>query len=334
MLKRFFIGCALFVLILHVLPAQSIDLVLEKDGYRHLTSGAFFPLLSGFNPPAVGYHSFPPLYSGPELTAQYFHKNLPIEICISIYPASRPLEEEFDHAVSELYAELNPLRPRAGLREKISTAMEISGYAMDFGYTGDFRGERQAVARRMEVYGSSRWFVRLRMTSAHDAAPAAAHMKSELLERMKWPKPARSLPITWSPAYTVQFQGEEYRDIWWGHFLPLVRALQADTRLSAGTVEALLRYEARALRSRRLLLCSAICADVIPIAALAYLIEHEKEGTTLGEWSADSQAVFAAGAASMFVGLGLLFYTLKADPGFPFPVLGMVNADLMDAERK
>ena len=48
------------------------------------------------------------------------------------------------------------------------------------------------------------------------------------------------------------------------------------------------------------------------------------------EWSTGSYISIGVASASFLVGVGLLFYALKADPGLPFDEFGLVNRDLME----
>ncbi|MBA7688792.1 hypothetical protein ES703_97281 [subsurface metagenome] len=296
-MKQFFFVFAVLIWASYPLGSQSIGLAQEADGCRHLPSSVLFPLHDELTQLPMTPDDY--VESRGDISVEYSHSTIPLEITLYVYPALHSLDDEFTSAVNEIYSALSPQFPQTKPRVSVESSLEILGYSQEFRYIKDFRSEKQALVSTVEVYQTNGWFVKARMTVSHDYTLDGRRLVRELLDTMVWPEPIRTLPITFS-SFTFYYQGEDFKDGFFGYYLPLVRVLQEEPRLSAGTVEALIQYEKQALLVKR-----------------------------FKEWSTGSYIATGVGGISLLIGLGYLVYALIADPGPPFRELGLVNRDLM-----
>ncbi len=318
-MKQFFLVFAILIWASYVLGAQSIGSVQEADGYRHLTSSVLFPLHDELTQrPMIMFNS-----GGTDVGVGYSHSTIPLEITLYVYPALHSLDDELTYAVNEIYSAHSPEVPCKS-RVSVESSLGILGYSQEFRYIEDFRSDKQALVSTVEVYQHNGWFVMARMTVSHDNAPDGRRLVRELLDTMVWPQPIRALPITG----VFTYRGEHYQDIWWGHFLSLVRMLQEEPRLTAETVEALVLYEEHALHMKRSLLWSPVLTYILPAAALAYIWAGEDRDRPFEKLSTGSYIAIGLAGASVLIGVGLLVYVLIEDRP-PFREMGLVNRDLM-----
>jgi hypothetical protein len=348
-MKQFFFIFAVLIWASYTSGAQSIELVRESNGFRHLPSSVLFPFHQELTQCPMTFDDITksridfgvPSYDDYTqlrrvVGMEYSHATIPLEIRLYVYPALHSLEDEFTYAVNHIYSVLDPQSLHAKPRMSVESALEIRGYAQEFRYTEYLREERQVLISTLEVYQHSGWFVKVRMTVSHDYAQDGRRLVRELLDIMVWPQPIRSLPITFSyDRHTLSYQGEDYTDPFFCSYLPLIRMLQEEPGLSDETFETLAKYEKQARRSKRsLTLWAPVFFCVVPIAPLVYIAavepgDHPLRDRPIAEYSTGSKIAFGVFCSSWLIGCGLMLYSVAADPGYPFRELGLVNRDLM-----
>ena len=315
------------------LTSQGLDLVEVEEGYRHLPTGTVFPRHDELEMETVVPFGYSGFYSGSLHAVRYFRPDESIVIVISVNQVYDTIENAFNDAISQFHRDILLKIERSSPPEKLIISMEIPGYAREFTYRAEFGGEEQIRKTRLEFYLTNGTGVLVKIHGTHDTAPEAVRLTGEILGKMTWPQTLRSLPISPVAVYTFRYEGKLYRDVFWGYNLDLIRELQEDKRLSTETINALGKYRSRARWSITELFLAVLCADVLPIAALAYLTTNEEGGTRFSEWSGENQAVFLAGTGSMILGIGLLVHSLLHQP-MADEVLVRANADLMDYQNR
>lgn len=359
-MKQFFFVFAFLIWASYALGTQSIGLAQEADGCRHLPSSVLFPLHDELTQRPMTPDDY--VESRGDVSVEYSHSTIPLLITLYVYSALHSLDHEFTYAINEIYSALGPQLQQTKPRVNMESSLEILGYSQEFRYTGDlrsekqkfrytgedrletqefrytqyFRSEKQVLVTTVEVYQTNGWFVKARMTVPHDYAPNGRRLVIELLDTMDWPQPIRTLPITFFSPHILTYLGKQYKDDWFGNYLPLVQMLQEEPRLSVETVEALVQYESQVLRAKRsALLWAPIFLFVIPIAPLVYIDavepgDHPLRDLPVREYSTGSKIALGFFCTSWLIGLGLLMYAviLAADES-PFPELGLANRDLM-----
>lgn len=330
-------GVLIFSLLLY-LPAtgnaQTFDLVEEIDGFHHLPSSVFFPFHDSFELIPVKFPYLTIYYSGPEARMRYSHKRVPLQLLVHVYRASRDLEQEFRY----LAGDFDPMHE--GTPETIMLPCEQPGLRGRFMEKPAYRKNEKFPITVLTLYRRAGWFVSLQLDCTHDTEPQALRLLAELTGAISPPEPVRTLPVAYEPSSgSFLYAGDVYRSPFWADYLPLLRDVRNRENLPEDTVREIIRYEARALESRRSLLWAPLFVDVIPLACLAWIefIEpsdgpHESDtaGEIIAGLSSGSKAVLAVGTASLVFGLTLIVNSIRQNPGLPYPLIGRINGDLME----
>lgn len=310
---------------------QSIDMVTEGEGVRHLPSSTLFPYpirketvihLPEGNPQQQSV-----------AVVRYALQAVPAEIEIRVYPARISLEEEFERIAGGMQtadtAELSTRRLQQ--QRRVSGPFEDPGIVCEFSSVPAAGSNEPMRIEVLELYQRSGWFLRAHVRTSHEGAPAGRERLQELLERMSWPQPAHTLPISYTPPCLLSFRGDEYKDCWDLNFLPFIRMLQEEPGISAETTAALSEYEKTAKRqvvASSLYLAALSSCAVMQLGSLIYLGTHSEPEEPFDDWTA--AGIFLGSSAA---GIALfLFYS----PGsrYPWRELGMANRDLMEHSQQ
>ncbi len=308
---------------------QSIDLVSEDAGVRHLPSSTLFPYPIRKETVIHLPDGSPRQQSG--AVVQYILQGVSAKIEIRVYPARISLEEEFERIAGAMQAAGPPQLSIRQPRRRVYGPFEDPGVLCEFSSVPAAGSDEPMKIEVLELYQRSGWFLRAQLRASHDAAPAGKERMQELLARISWPQPAHTLPITYTPPCSLSFGGNEYKDCWDLNFLPFIRMLQEEPGISPETAAALGDYEKAAQRqvvTDSLYLATLFGLAGLQIGSLIYLGTHSEPEEPFDDWTALGILLGSSTAGIT------LFLFASIESRSPWRELGMANRDLMQHQRQ